>query len=197
MQQNWDYLGLEVAATGAHWATMLSYGKPVLANVVGSAAQKATAKAADASGYMASDVENVIAQSPVFAGFSGGGTLTATTALTEAAAASMSGSGTLAGAALPPAGTAVFGGTGTLTSSAAVAIATAAALAGAGVLSASGIWSVAAVAALIGVGTLTCSGATYQHNTISLGTPSSSPLNVIGPTGSQLTVGFAPSPLSL
>lgn len=196
-QQNWDYLGLEVAATGAHWATMLSYGKPVLAHVVASAAQRSTVAAYGANGYMASGVEQVIPQSPVSAGLSGRGSLVATATPVEATAAGLSGSGSLTATALPPAGVAALGGTGTLTSAAAVAIATTAALAGAGVLSATATWSVAAVAALFGAGVLTGSGATYQHYTISLGTPNSSPLNVISGAGSQLTVGFVPGPLSL
>jgi hypothetical protein len=83
-QGNWDFLGEDYTASAASWAAVQSYGKPVLAHILPSAASKATADQYSPQGFMVSGVMEVVPQTQITAALSGSGTLSATgTATTQ------------------------------------------------------------------------------------------------------------------
>jgi Glycerophosphoryl diester phosphodiesterase len=59
-QSRWDLLGEDYTASPASWAEVKSYGKPVLAHIVATAANKALADTYSPAGYMASGVMEVV-----------------------------------------------------------------------------------------------------------------------------------------
>jgi glycerophosphoryl diester phosphodiesterase len=72
-----DVVMEDQAATSGSWTTILSYGKPVLASVIATAAQKTATAALGAQGYMASGVVEVVPET-------GGDTVSAVTVATSA-----------------------------------------------------------------------------------------------------------------
>lgn len=61
-QGRFDLLGLPWSASAADWATARATGKPVIAHIVATAAEAATARDRGASGLMVSGVEQVVPQ---------------------------------------------------------------------------------------------------------------------------------------
>jgi len=78
-QSRWDMLGEDYAASPASWAAVQSYGKPVLAHIVDTAAHKTLAASYSPAGYMASGVQEVVPQTPATATLAGNGALMLTT----------------------------------------------------------------------------------------------------------------------
>jgi len=78
-QSRWDMLGEDYAASPASWAAVQSYGKPVLAHIVDTAAHKTLAASYSPAGYMASGVQEVVPQTPATVGLNGAGSLVLTT----------------------------------------------------------------------------------------------------------------------
>jgi hypothetical protein len=75
-QSHWTTLGMDVTASSSDWTSVLSYGKLVIGHIADSAAQAATGFSLGASGIMASDVRDVIPQTPIPASVSGAGSMT-------------------------------------------------------------------------------------------------------------------------
>jgi hypothetical protein len=61
-QASWDLLGMDYTASGAAWASVLSYGKPVLGHIIPDAAGKTTALGKGANGLMVSGVLEAVPQ---------------------------------------------------------------------------------------------------------------------------------------
>jgi hypothetical protein len=59
----WDILGMEHAASGGTWTTMLGYGKPVIAHVITSSAEATSALSKGADGLQVGAVTEVITRS--------------------------------------------------------------------------------------------------------------------------------------
>ena len=77
-QSRWDLLGEDYAASAASWAEVKSYGKPVLAHIVDTAAHKTLAASYSPAGFMASGVQEVVPQTPAQLTLTGSGALGAT-----------------------------------------------------------------------------------------------------------------------
>ena len=77
-QSRWDMLGEDYAASAASWAEVKSYGKPVLAHIVDTAAHKTLAASYSPAGFMASGVQEVVPQTPAQLTLNGSGALGAT-----------------------------------------------------------------------------------------------------------------------
>lgn len=63
-QASWDLLGEDLSASAASWAAIKSYGKPVLAHIVSTTAQKTLADTRNPAGYMVAGVQEVVPQTP-------------------------------------------------------------------------------------------------------------------------------------
>jgi len=61
-QASWDLLGMDYTASSAAWASVLSYGKPVLGHIIPDAAGKTTALSKGATGLMVSGVVEAVPQ---------------------------------------------------------------------------------------------------------------------------------------
>jgi len=77
-QGRWDLLGEDYAASAASWAAIKSYGKPVLAHILNSAASKTTADQYSPQGFIVAAVETIVPQTPATATLTGSGALTVT-----------------------------------------------------------------------------------------------------------------------
>lgn len=173
-QANWSILGEDAVGSppgdATDWAAIKSYGKPVLAHIIATAAQKTYADTFAPSGYMASGVTKVVPQAGV----------TGTVAL--------SGSGSLAVAGKPVfAGSVGLSGAGTQTVAGTARAAGTTALAGAGVLTVTSSPQYTGAVVLPGIGTLTVTGTTGERNIT---------VYVSGPTRHPLRDAYAqPNPL--
>lgn len=63
-QSRWDILGMDYTADAASWTAVLSYGKPVMAHIVNSAAARTTALGKGANGLMVSKVTQAVTFAP-------------------------------------------------------------------------------------------------------------------------------------
>lgn len=61
-QASWDLLGMDYTASGAAWASVLSYGKTVLGHIIPDAAAKTTALGKGATALMVSGVKEAVPQ---------------------------------------------------------------------------------------------------------------------------------------
>lgn len=112
----WTMLGQDHAAGSADWVAVKSYGKPVLAHIIGTAAQKATAATFNPQGYMASGVTEVVPQTPVRVALNGVGAFAASGTLGYKGAAVFAGVGALSGAGVTGyMGAIAYAGVGTMT----------------------------------------------------------------------------------
>jgi hypothetical protein len=115
-QSRFDVLMEQFDATSASWAAVLGYGKPVMAHIISTAAQRAAGQANGANGYMVAGVTEVVPQTAAAVAFSGFGSLSAGGVPRFAGAVTLSGSGLLAAAtAAHLAGAVILGGSGSLT----------------------------------------------------------------------------------
>lgn len=118
-QSKFDVLMEEYNASGASWTAILSYGKPVMAHIVATAAQKATGLANGAQGFMASGVVEVVPATGTPASFSGSGTFSATVVQKYDISVPFGGSGSFTDTVVQQyAVAAPFGGSGAFTNAA-------------------------------------------------------------------------------
>jgi hypothetical protein len=100
-QGHWTLLGMDFTATSGDWTAVKSYGKPVLAHIIATAANKATAAAFSPAGYMVSGVTEAVPQTPAPGTFSGTGTLAGNGVPGYSRSATLSGTGTLTATPAP------------------------------------------------------------------------------------------------
>lgn len=183
-----DVLMEQFDASSSSWSTIKAVGKPVLAHIIATAAQKATATTNGADGYMASGVQEVVPQTPALVAFAGAGALAVAGLPKLSGVAALTGLGALAvGTGPTVGGNVILAGAGVLNVSGVPIIVETIALSGVGSLAVQGIPVIAAVVLLEGRGVLALI-ATSRDITVLVAGPYRNPFRDSAPHSNPLRV---------
>lgn len=183
-----DVLMEQFDASSSSWSAIKSVGKPVLAHIIATSAQKGTATTNGADGYMASGVQEVVPQAPALVALAGSGALTISGLQRLAGVVALAGAGVLAArTGSTVSGAVALTGQGALTVTGTPIIDGLVALAGGGTLAAAGEPAIMAVIALTGSGSLVLI-ANLRDITVVVSGPYRHPLRDATPQGNPLRV---------
>ena len=143
-------------SSSTDWTAIKSYGKPVLAHILATAADKAKAISLGADGFMASGVQEVVPQTPATLVLSGTSTLTAGGSAGRTDSAALAGSSSMTAVAKPgQSASPTLSGVSSLTTSASQSVVATVTLAGSSSMSAAAHAGAVAAPTLAGFSSLT------------------------------------------